>query len=194
MRSILNVVSLCSIFKSMVSKGKAKKIDDRHKQFLLQKGARDVVEIPASSVVVSEWVLMKCKFGCDGYGQCLTCPPHSPSPKQMREILADYNRALLVHFVRERGKRWPSLRKIVGAAERALFLDGFERAWALAAGPCYLCQSCTMDVCAHPELARPSMEACGIDVYSTAHAFGLPLKVVTSRDQPIDLYCLILVD
>lgn len=188
--------SSCLTIKSVDFKNK-KPIDTRHKQFLLKKGARDVVVISASSIVVSEWVLMKCKFGCDGYNQCLTCPPHSPSPEQTKRILASYSRALLVHFVNEkkgRQRKWPSLRKIMGDAERALFLDGFERAWALAAGPCDLCAECTMDVCAHPEYARPSMEACGIDVFSTAHAAGLPLRVVTSREQPIDLYCLLLID
>lgn len=177
-----------------MAKGKKRPIDKRHIKFLLQKGAQDVVEISAKDVVVSEWVLVKCKFGCDGYAQCLTCPPYSPSPEQMKKILSGYNRAILVYFVRDNGERWPALRKIMGALERAVFLDGFERAWALSCGPCELCDRCTMDVCVHPELARPSMEACGIDVFSTAKKAGLPIEVVTSREQTVNLYCLLLVD
>jgi len=173
-----------------------KPIDKRHTAALKRKGAVDVVEIDASSVVVADWVLEKCQFGCSGYGLCLTCPPHSPSPDQMRKILSGYRRALLVHFVYEirSVREWPPFRKIMSAAERALFLDGFEKAWALASGPCELCEECDLEQCRNPEMARPAMEACGIDVFSTAHAAGLPIEVVTSRDQPINLYCLLLVD
>jgi predicted metal-binding protein len=173
-----------------------RRIAARHVEALKQHGACDVVEIRAADVVVADWVLEKCQFGCSGYNQCLTCPPRSPSPDQMRRILAGYQRALLVHFVHEirSVRQWPRVRKIMAGAERELFLDGFEKAWALAAGPCELCEECTLDECRHPKLARPAMEACGIDVFATAHAAGLPIQVVTSRDQPIDLYCLLLVD
>ena len=161
---------------------------------LRRKGAADVVEIAASSVVVEEWVREKCKFGCEGYGRCLTCPPNSPTPEETRRVLAGYRRALLVHFPLANGAPWPSMRRILGAAERSLFLAGFEKAWALAAGPCELCPECPMEECRHPDLARPAMEACGIDVFSTARAAGLPIRVVTARGEPIDLYGLVLVD
>jgi len=38
-------------------------------------GARGAKVIPAKSIVAAEWVRIKCQFGCDGYGGCLTCPP-----------------------------------------------------------------------------------------------------------------------
>ena len=163
---------------------------------LKRRGAGDVVEIPAAAVAVADWVLAKCKFGCRGYGGCLTCPPRSPSPEETRRLLAGYRRALLVRFPSEiqSVRQWPPLRRIMGAAERTLFLYGFERALALAAGPCELCDECDFDDCRHPDLARPAMEACGIDVFSTARAAGLPIEVVTSREEPINLYCLLLVD
>jgi predicted metal-binding protein len=171
-------------------------IANRHVAALRRKGATDVVEVDAASVVVADWVLEKCKFGCEGYGHSLTCPPHAPTPDETRRILSGYRRALLVHFasgpMEERS--WPPVRRIMAAAERALFLDGFEKAWALTAGPCELCDECPMDHCRHPRLARPAMEACGIDVFATARAAGLPIRVVTSRNDPIDQYCLLLVD
>ena len=175
---------------------KVRPISQQHLAALKKRGAADVVEIDAAAVVVADWVLEKCKFGCAGYNQCLTCPPHSPSPEEMRKVLSGYRRALLVHFVAniQSVREWPPLRKILAGAEKTLFLDGFERAWALAAGPCELCPECDLAQCRHPGQARPAMEACGIDVYSTARAAGLPIAVVASRDEPINLYCLLLVD
>ena len=49
-------------------------------------------------------------------------------------------------------------------------------------------------VCQHPDMARPAMEAAGIDVFATARAAGLPIEVVRSTDSPQDYYCLVLVD
>jgi len=173
-----------------------KPIRKKHIAALKRKGAVDVVEIAAETIEVGDWVAEKCKFGCPGYNQCLTCPPHTPTPADTRKILAGYRRALLVHFQHstQSGSPWPSLRRIVVAAERALFLDGFEKAWGLAGGPCELCDECTMDECRYPEMARPAMEACGIDVFTTARAANLPIEVITSRDQTMNLYGLILVD
>jgi hypothetical protein len=33
--------------------------------------------IPAKTIATAEWVRLKCRFGCDGFGQSLTCPPYS---------------------------------------------------------------------------------------------------------------------
>ncbi|MCS7105652.1 MAG: DUF2284 domain-containing protein, partial [Thermofilaceae archaeon] len=44
------------------------------RDFAVKLGASDAREIPASSVVVREWVRLKCRFGCGEYGRRLTCP------------------------------------------------------------------------------------------------------------------------
>src|SRR5512147_256757 len=54
--------------------------------------------IRPADVATAHWVRLKCQFGCDGYGQCLTCPPYSPTPEEMRKVLDGYKRALLIHF------------------------------------------------------------------------------------------------
>ena len=79
------------------------------------------------------------------------------------------------------------------ALEREMFLDGYYRAFAFGAGPCTLCKSCPRDVCEHPEKARPSMEACGIDVFSTARANGFPIEVVLDKSSEQNYYGLLLV-
>ena len=133
------------------------------------------VEIPATSVVVAEWVSWKCRYGCPDYGRVRTCPPYAPAPERTRELLLGYERALLVE-----ARRSHTVRYLASALEREAFLAGFYKALGLGAGPCRLCEECRPEApCARPEEARPSMEACGIDVFATVRANGLEVETLT---------------
>jgi predicted metal-binding protein len=151
-------------------------------------GAKETKIIPASSIVTAQWVRLKCQFGCDGYGHRLTCPPFSPTPEQTRRMLKEYTHVLLIH-----GDAHTDIRTIVAALEREIFLDGFYKAFAMGAGPCYLCPKCGK-FCKHPETARPSMEASGIDVYATARGNGFPLDVAKTRACPENYYGIVLLE
>jgi predicted metal-binding protein len=148
-----------------------------------------LARVSPGDVVTAEWVRMKCQFGCGGYGQCLTCPPHSPTPRQTRRMLDEYETAYLVWWGSGHHER-----TALGELEREVFLLGYWRAFLLAGGPCSLCRPCPLEhPCRHPRAARPAMEACGIDVYETAHRAGFPLKVVTRREDTPNFYGLLLV-
>ena len=67
-------------------------------------------------VVTAEWVRMKCQYGCGGYGRCLTCPPHSPTPRQTRRLLDEYETAYLLWW----GSGHPD-RRGLGEIERDVF-------------------------------------------------------------------------
>lgn len=149
---------------------------------------KDTKIILAKSIVTAEWVRLKCQFGCDGYGRCLTCPPYSPSPEQTRRMLADYKYALLIH-----GDEHTDIRRIVSVLEKNIFLDGYYKALAMAAGPCELCARCPK-FCRHADRARPSMEACGIDVYSTVRANGLPIQVLKTTSCKGNYYGVVLIE
>jgi predicted metal-binding protein len=151
-------------------------------------GADEAKIIPAESVVTAEWVRLKCQFGCGVYGQRLTCPPRSPSPERTKRMLADYSHAILVH-----GDRYTELREVIADLERVIFLDGHHRAFGMGAGPCKLCSECP-DFCRYPDRARPAMEACGIDVYSTVRANGFSIGVVKKRGSRTDYYGMVLID
>jgi predicted metal-binding protein len=151
-------------------------------------GARDAKVIPARGVRIGDWVRLKCKFGCGGYGRRLCCPPNSPAPGETREMLKGYSRALLVHSTKQE-----KIGTMVAALEREIFLDGFYKAFAMGAGPCRLCAECA-EFCRHPAQARPAMEACGIDVYATVRGAGFPINVVKSRDCGQDYYGLVLIE
>jgi predicted metal-binding protein len=88
------------------------------------------------------------------------------------------------------------VKTIVADLERSIFLSGAWKAFGLGAGPCYFCRRCAVEEkqCRYPERARPAMEACGIDVYSTAKKTGFPIEVVRTRRQCPNYYGLILVD
>jgi predicted metal-binding protein len=78
--------------------------------------------------------------------------------------------------------------------ERRIFLAGFYKAFGLGNGPCQLCVRCNTKRCIHTEQARPSMEACGIDVYATVRANGYPIEVVKDSSDDANYYGLVLIE
>lgn len=151
-------------------------------------GAKDAKDIPQKSIVAAEWVRLKCQFGCDGYGQTLTCPPYSPTPEQTKRILEHYEYGLLIH-----SDEHADIRNVVATLEREIFLDGYHKAFAMGAGSCNLCAKCAK-FCRHPEKARPSMEACGIDVFSTVRTNGFPIEVLRTQTCKGNYYGLVLIE
>ncbi len=84
---------------------------------------------------------------------------------------------------------------IIGPLEREAFLMGYYKAFGMSSGPCTLCESCNVEkTCRHTEQARPSMEACGIDVYQTARTVGYPIEVVQNRTCDQNYYGLLLLE
>jgi predicted metal-binding protein len=160
------------------------------KDIILSQGAADARKLDPHEVRTGEWVRLKCQFGCGGYGSCLTCPPRSPTPEQTRRVLDSYTVGYLIYWGHESGGR-----KAVAEIERQVFLKGFYKAFAMASGPCELCEECNLDGdCRYPYEARPSMEACGIDVFQTAREAGFPIEVLTSYEDTPNFYSLLLVE
>lgn len=159
---------------------------DKYLRAVRQRGISKAKIVNASSIVVRNWVRLKCQYGCGGYGKCLTCPPYSPTPEYTKKVLREYSKALLMLMERispvREDKVSSRFKKTVVEMERAVFLDGYHKAYALLSGPCHLCRMCdTTRPCKHPHVARPSMEASGIDVYQTVRNNALKLEVVKTR-------------
>lgn len=166
---------------------------EKYVQPALKLGALEAKPISTQSIVTGRWVRLKCQFGCGGFAQCLTCPPFSPEPEQTAAMLKEYRTALLIH-----GDDHTDVTRIAVKLEREAFLDGCYKALALGSGPCRLCERCAIQSnkreCRHPEKARPSMEACGIDVYQTARNNGCPIEVVRDHRCPQNYYGLVLLE
>lgn len=172
--------------KRKVSQVRLSQVED----IIRRHGAQGVALVKPADVITAEWVRLKCQYGCGLYGHCLTCPPHSPTPQLTRRVLDEYSAAYLMWWGSEGGGR-----EVLAAIERETFLAGWYRAFVMAEGPCMLCDPCPLELpCRHPGQARPSMEACGIDVYETAHRAGFPLEVVTCEADKPNYYSLLLVD
>ena len=174
----------------MPSKRRRQTLVEQVRQEAFALGARHAKVISPRKVFTAPWVRLKCQYGCEGYGSSRLCPPHSPTPEQTRKVLDCYRRAILVH-----GDKTADIRRIVTAIEREAFLAGFYKAFSFACGPCRLCKECAFDAgCRHSEQARPAMEACGIDVFRTARAAGLPIRVVKDERCDQNYYGLLLLD
>ncbi|MBN1322666.1 MAG: DUF2284 domain-containing protein [Methanotrichaceae archaeon] len=182
----------------------------------------DIRPISARDVVVANWVRFKCRYGCRAYGKHLCCPPYAPTPEETASVLADYERAILARFEappnpdvppkRLHHHLWDSvtrMHKAVFELERVAFLRGFYKAFGFYAMPCTLCQSCVIEErldegeelgpleaikCRHKDVMRPSMEACGIDVFQTLRNAGYDAEVLTTYSQHVELFGLLLID
>ena len=74
-------------------------------QFLVEEakrlGAIEAKIVTPGMVVVEDRVLLKCKTGCNMYGQKFVCPPHTPTPQEFRKILREYRAILIAKFPAE---------------------------------------------------------------------------------------------
>ncbi|MFZ2959093.1 MAG: DUF2284 domain-containing protein [Candidatus Ozemobacteraceae bacterium] len=152
-------------------------------------GAIHAKIISANSLITAPWVRLKCQFGCGGFNSNLCCPPFTPTPDEMQKIIHGYEHAILIHC---REMKKPT--EIVVKLEKDVFLSGYYKALGLGAGPCTLCNECNKQKCARPEETRPSMEACGIDVYATVTGCNFPIQVLIDSEAEGNYFGLVLVE
>lgn len=161
----------------------------------LEMGFDGAKVIDPRSIVTAEWVRMECQFGCPGFGMNLCCPPHTPTPDFTRKVIDAYQKAILLHRRLEKGERAKDFSKGIVRLEIEIFLDGYYKAWSMGSGPCRLCKECDpTSLCQHGYEARPSMEACGIDVFQTVRDNGFHIEVVRTREEERNIYGVILVE
>ena len=182
----------------------------------------DLRLIPSEIIVVSDWVPLKCRYGCENYGKHLGCPPFSPTPQETRATLSDYRNAVLARFETKPGPKLTpkhsmralsnsmvKMQKTVSELEKTAFLAGCYKAFGMNAMPCALCEECIIEEmhrkdqplfdldrvkCKNKELMRPSMEACGIDVFKTLQNAGYKPHVLKDSKEMVELFGLILLD
>ncbi|PWR74241.1 DUF2284 domain-containing protein [Methanospirillum lacunae] len=61
-------------------------------------GATDAILIQTSDIVIEERVQLKCKTGCPSYGQRFSCPPFAPTASEFKQMVLEYQDALLIRF------------------------------------------------------------------------------------------------
>ncbi len=167
----------------------------------MEAGVTNAKVINPQTIATAPWVLLKCQFGCPHYGRSYCCPPYTPTPEQMERILNSYESAIIFHLewnaVSENADRLKRFFSVVTKLEKELVMGGYYKAFSMLAGNCRLCEQCSLlknQPCDFPDQARPSMEACGIDVYQTARNNGFNIQPLQSGAETANIFALILVE
>jgi predicted metal-binding protein len=179
---------------------------EKYRQKALEMGATQAKLIPVQEIPVDDRVPLKCQIPrCFGYGAGAHCPPHTLKPAELREALQHYQWAVLFikevppevivrdkATIKERVAAYQEVFKIVSELESMAFYDGHYLAFGLGAGSCRHtfcgqqedCQALEGKRCRFSLLARPSMEAVGIDVYKMVAGAGWDIYPIGSGAKP----------
>lgn len=165
-------------------------------------GYTDYKWIDPRNIIISQWVRMKCMFGCGGYGRDATCPPNVPSVSDCRRFFEEYSTVAIFHFAKAVEKpedrfSWTrTINKGLVALEREIFLSGHRKAFVLVIDSCTMCKECmrAREKCKNPRTARPTPEAMAVDVYATVRKLGYPIQVLTDYSQAMNRYGFLLVE
>jgi predicted metal-binding protein len=158
--------------------------------------------IDPKDIVVAQWVRMKCRFGCNEYGKNACCPPNTPSIEECERFFREYRTAAIFHFTKAVDKpedrhAWTrGINEALLKLEQTVFLAGRVKAFMLFMDSCALCAKCVSSraECKKPKLARPGLDAMGIDVFSTVLKAGYPIEVLSDYRQQMNRYALLLIE
>ena len=167
-------------------------------QLVADAGASATAFIKTEDIVLSEEFRAICeKNSCGKFGSCYMCPPYTGDIVTRMQEIRSYPGGILYQTVgtledsfdfegmmaaarrhaelsREIGRRLDNLRRAASDAGEPDPLPA--RMLHLSNGGCDLCETCgAVDgtPCRFPELALPSVESYGMDVYRTSKAAGL---------------------
>ncbi|MFC1798827.1 DUF2284 domain-containing protein [Thermodesulfobacteriota bacterium] len=175
---------------------------ERYKEKAFELGAANAKIIKAKEILVDERVPLKCQIPrCFGYGSSAHCPPNTMKPDELRKHLENYQWAIF--FTRslptelllrdaadkDRIAAFQSIYKYVKSIESMAFYDGHYLAFGLGAGSCRrtfcgqhkTCSALEGKSCRFGLLARPSMEAVGVNVYKMTAAAGWDIYPIGSH-------------
>ena len=183
--------------KNMTIQKETEKFDFLKKR-ALELGAADAQVIRADQVVVEDRVVLKCKVGCNNYGKTLACPPYTPSAEEFRKIVSEYSYALFMKFT-SKAEADPELQKTLSKSdtstiEKEAMRQGYSLALSFVSGTCQLCEKCSTEtrICVHPEMARYSEDAVGVNVKKTAKNAGITFVFPFSKNP--ESFALLLID
>ena len=167
----------------------------------LKHGFHDFKWFNPQNIVVSQWVRMKCMFGCKEYGKNACCPPNTPSVQECKSFFSEYSEGVIFHFEKtldnpEMRHEWTNgINAKLLSLEREVFLAGNPKAFLLFVDSCSICPECAAEraKCKNKRSARPAPEAMAVDVFSTVSALDYPIKVLRDYSAEMNRYGFMLV-
>lgn len=170
-------------------------------QILKEQGLTEYKWINPKSIIVAQWVRMKCTFGCNGYGDG-TCPPHAPSVAECERFFKEYSSGLIVRLSTQADKSsYPSdwsdnMTEKLLEAERQIFLSGYHKVFLLNQTCCTICKECSKSRihCKDKRNARPSPESFAVDVFQTVRNAGFDIEVVSETPKEINRIAILLLE
>ena len=168
---------------------------------LNKSGLTDFMWVNPKDIIVSQWVRVKCEFGCSDYGLG-TCPPNTPSVQECKEFFSEYNNGLVIRLTKTADKNdYPSdwskdvTNKLL-EIERQAFLLGNHKAFLLNQSCCSLCKDCTGNRfdCKDKRNSRPSPEGFAVDVYKTIRNCGMEINVVSKNPSEMTRIAILLIN
>lgn len=161
----------------------------------------DFAWIDPEKIVVSDWVRMKCRYGCEDYGHA-ACPPNVPAVDDCRNFFKEYNNAIIIHFEKilddpANHRAWAKqINSKLMELEREVFLAGFPKAFIILMSTCNFCEDCANDgfQCKNPDRRRPTPEAMAVDVFSTVRQYDFPIKVLKDYSEKLNRYAFLMID
>ncbi len=176
----------------------------RLKKEAITLGARDIRIIPADVVPIEDEIIEMCSpTSCEQYGKSANCPPHVMTPEDARQWIRSYHSALIfkidvspsVLFSDQGLEIFKRIFLISARLEEISVGEGHFFSKGLAAGSCktVFCRDIPCDAlikdrkCRYPSLARPSMEALGINVFRLAKEVGWEIHHILRKSNPNDI-------
>lgn len=136
----------------------------------------------------------------------MCCPPFVPDYAATQRFLQEFIRGIIIqytfplngvaveNFAAADLSMSNGLLEILLNLEREAFLQNHYKAFALKAGRCRLCKECNLKQCVNPTKARPSLEACGIDIMALANDNGYQAEILQAAVPELKIYGLLLVE
>ncbi len=138
----------------------------------LETGALEAKMITTDRVIFDPRSHLKCRFGCNRWGRYWTCPPNLHiSPEQFTDAFSHYKMAVIIKSADPESGQDAAL----GVEKEAMLNHGCTFAFAMAL--CVQCEECAYpQPCKHPHLARPTMDAYGVDIGKTVKSLGFKVE------------------
>jgi predicted metal-binding protein len=166
------------------------------------RGLNDFKWIDPKTIIVAQWVRIKCEYGCQYYGRIASCPPNTPTVEECRQFFGEYRTGMVFHFQKvmadtQKRRAWGAkVNAGLAKVERDVFIAGYPKAFMLFMGACRLCAECvgTRAECNKPRLSRPTPEAMAVDVFATVRRLGYPIEVLADRSDQMNRYAFLMVE